>query len=207
MTNNGGYDDGYKYCPCFWGNSPSSLVQMLIKFKTDFNGAKILDLGCGEGKNAKYFASLGATVIAIDISSFAIKNAIASSPQFHTINWIHANVLDVDYLPTSFDVILMYGLLHCLPIQTDIIHLVSNVKRWVKPAGFVALANFNDRYQELNAHPGFNPLLLPHKFYSELFDGWDIKCCTDTDLTESHPHNNILHTHSMTRILAKKGSI
>jgi len=62
----------------------------------------------------------------------------------------------------------------------------------------------NSRYQELEAHPAFRPCLLSHAVYRELYSGWQFLHLSDTDLTEVHAHNNMLHTHSMTRMLARK---
>jgi predicted nicotinamide N-methyase len=56
----GGYDDGYSACPCFWGSSPGSLVRALLDNNPLLAGRAVLDLGCGEGKNANAFALAGA---------------------------------------------------------------------------------------------------------------------------------------------------
>jgi hypothetical protein len=56
----------------------------------------------------------------------------------------------------------------------------------------------------LSAHPGFSPCLLSHADYTTAFSGWEILADSDSDLTERHPHNNIEHTHALTRLLARK---
>jgi len=66
------------------------------------------------------------------------------------------------------------------------------------------LCAFNDRHQELEAHPGFSPTTVEHERYVKMFQGWGLVRCCDSDLTEVHPHNGIRHMHSMTRILARK---
>src|SRR5438105_6681125 len=70
---NGGYDDGYSRCACFWGRSPGSLVQRFIT-NVPCEGLRVLDLGCGEGKNAYALAHAGAAVTAVDCSELAIAN-------------------------------------------------------------------------------------------------------------------------------------
>jgi len=75
---NGGYDDGYRRSPCFWGTTPGSLVRLLADLVPSFEGFQILDAGCGEGKNAIFFAQRGAAVKAIDVSSLAFQNAYAA---------------------------------------------------------------------------------------------------------------------------------
>jgi 2-polyprenyl-3-methyl-5-hydroxy-6-metoxy-1,4-benzoquinol methylase len=65
LRSNGGYDDGYSRCACFWGRSPGSLVQRFIA-KVPCKGLRVIDLGCGEGKNAYALAHAGALVTAVD---------------------------------------------------------------------------------------------------------------------------------------------
>ena len=72
------------------------------------------------------------------------------------------------------------------------------------PGGFNVVCAFNARHQDLTAHPGFAPVLLPHDEYTALYTHWQLLHSTDSDLSEVHPHNGIRHTHSMTRIIARK---
>src|SRR5699024_1680372 len=57
-----GYDRGYRACPCFWGTAPSSIVQHAA---TLVAGTTAVDIGCGEGKNAAYLATIGYRVTAV----------------------------------------------------------------------------------------------------------------------------------------------
>jgi ubiquinone/menaquinone biosynthesis C-methylase UbiE len=60
-------------------NEPQKFFLRFLKFlkknKFDFKDKKVLDLGCGTGRNSNYLAELGADVSGIDISSSAIKIA------------------------------------------------------------------------------------------------------------------------------------
>ncbi len=49
----GGYDDGYRECPCFWGDEPGSLVRVLCDHIGPVRGFAVLDAGCGEGKGRR----------------------------------------------------------------------------------------------------------------------------------------------------------
>ena len=71
----GGYDSGYRACPCFWGSDPGSLVARLAEIIPSFEGFQVLDAGCGEGKNAFFLAAKGAVVQAYDISQLAVQHA------------------------------------------------------------------------------------------------------------------------------------
>lgn len=95
---NGGYEDGYKSCPCFWGGSPGSLIKAFLKEPSSCEGLSVLVLGCGEGKNAAAFASAGALVDAVDCSAQAIANGRRAFPH-SSIAWVVADA--VDYLRRS----------------------------------------------------------------------------------------------------------
>ena len=84
---NGGYDEGYSRCPCFWGKSAGSLVQRFISDIRSAQGLDVLDLGCGEGKNAYAFGRSGAAVVAVDCSELAIANGQREFPDAK-ISWL-----------------------------------------------------------------------------------------------------------------------
>src|SRR3954453_10231067 len=88
----GGYDDGYSACPCFWGTRPGTLVRQIADRLSDFRGLRVLDAGCGEGKNAVFLSELGATVLATDVSVRAIANARAAWGPTPGIEWRVASV-------------------------------------------------------------------------------------------------------------------
>jgi tellurite methyltransferase len=202
----GGYDNGYRACRCFWGTEPGSLVVKLSKVITSFRGLNVLDVGCGEGKNAMFFAARGAVVRAVDISEIAIARARELSSA-SGVNGILFDVKDVRNLrlsPDQFDVVVAYGLFHCLGDRSEIASICRQLQSAIRAGGYFILCAFNSRRQELTAHPGFTPTILGHEDYVGMFSGWEILDSTDKNLTEIHPNNGIEHTHSMTRLLAKK---
>lgn len=199
----GGYDVGYEASPCFWGREPGTFVKELAKRCVTLYGAHVLDAGCGEGKNAHFLASLGAHVVAIECSAAALANARALWPS-DKIEWIEGDIRSQQVVEQKFDVVVAYGLTHCLNGLDEIASLIQKLKRGTKPGGRNVLCAFNSRFQDLLAHPGFTPCLLQHETYLKAYEDWDIELVSDEDLTEVHPHNNIVHTHALTRILARR---
>jgi 2-polyprenyl-3-methyl-5-hydroxy-6-metoxy-1,4-benzoquinol methylase len=167
-------------------------------------GFKVLDAGCGEGKNTAYLAEKGAVVDAIDVSELAVHNGRVLWGNCSRIQWRVADVSTLPLPPRYYDIVIAYGLLHCAADRVTWANLVSALQRTTAPDGYHVICAFNDRYQELDAHPEFRPCLLAHSEYLEAYAGWHVVAASDSDLTERHPHNNIVHTHSMTRILARK---
>jgi tellurite methyltransferase len=205
MNKEGGYDSGYRVCPCFWGDQPGSLVKAFPDLGISIGvGCKVWDAGCGEGKNALHLARQGASVLATDVSAAAIENARKFWHDANRVEWQQADVLESRIQADSFDLVVMYGLLHCLPDAQSVRRFVEIAKASVKPRGVHVVVTFNDRRQELKAHPGFHPTLLPDSFFQELYSDWTMLHHTDLDLHETHPHNGIPHTHSMTRLVARK---
>ena len=200
----GGYDEGYESCACFWGREPGRLMIRLYEHLRTFAGLRVLDVGCGEGKNAAFLAGYGAEVTAIDVSPAAIRNAKLAWPELDGVVWEVANVGAVELVREDFDVVILYGLLHCLDSLDEVRAMIEKLARATRVGGYHVVCAFNDRRQELHAHPGFSPTLLKHETYLNLYRGWQHLLATDTDLHETHPHNNIPHTHSMTRIIAQK---
>lgn len=202
----GGYDIGYKSCPCFWGKEPGSMVKHLIRHIGNLSGLCVLDAGCGEGKNAAYLADGGALVRAIDVSTLALANAQRSWKNAVSITWEQADIRSVPLPAETYDIVIAYGLAHCLSCQQEVESTLAKLQKTTKVGGYHVFCSFNSRAQDLSAHPGLIPCLVPHKFFLSQYSQWSLLAATDDDLVEVHPHNNIKHTHSLTRLLAQKTS-
>lgn len=71
------YDKIAKEWTKIWGGSEHILVieEYLSMFMENLNGNKILDIGCGAGRDAEYFASKDYDVTSIDLSDEMLKIA------------------------------------------------------------------------------------------------------------------------------------
>src|SRR5215470_1918696 len=138
----GGYDDGYAACSCFWGREPGSLIRRLLERTADVGGLRILDAGCGEGKNAHAFAARAASVTAVDCSPLALRNARRAWPE-DQIDWVQADVRDIRWPPQTFDLVIAYGLLHCLAARPDIEDIEWRFKAATRSGGRHVICAFN----------------------------------------------------------------
>lgn len=198
----GGYEDGYVQCPCFWGEQPSSFVKLLVESLPSLSDHLVLDAGCGEGKNAAYLASLGARVIAIDVSVSALRNGRATFST-ENIQWGAVDVRHLGMPPGILDGVVMYGLLHCLESPAEIFRVIRMLQRSTRSSGFHVVCAFNTGTHDLEkSHPGFNPTLVSHSDYLDAYSNWETLIDTDSVLIESHPHNGVEHHHSLTRFIA-----
>lgn len=94
-------------------------------FANQIKGKKILELGCGDGLNALIMATLGADVIANDISTESenIINKAASALQIFNITPISGNFSDLFFEKSSFDFIVGKAFLHHLTHETESLYL------------------------------------------------------------------------------------
>ena len=200
----GGYDEGYESYPCFWGKEPSSLVRRVGEWVPSVQSLRVLDAGCGEGKNAAFLAEKGASVDAFDVSTLAIAHARHHFANASNVRFAVADIRDVSLLAASYDVVVAYGVLHCLPDEGAVRSVLARLATATRPGGLHVVCVFNDRSQDLSAHPELTPVLLSHAWYCQRYANWQVIEATDSDLTESHPHNERVHTHSMTRLVARQ---
>jgi hypothetical protein len=122
------------------------------------------------------------------------------------VHWELADARYVPLTPEGHDIVIAYGLLHCLESLEQVADVVMRLQRATRPGGFHVICAFNSRRQELDAHPGFCPVLLAHDAFLSMYSDWKVIFESDEDLHETHPHNNIPHTHSLTRLIAQKES-
>jgi tellurite methyltransferase len=200
----GGYDQGYTRCSCFWGREPGALVRSFLATTSSLRNLSVVDLGCGEGKNAYTLARSGARVIALDCSEAAIANG-RKAFQDVQIDWLVADAKE--YLSShgdKFDLVIMYGLLHCLPSEESIAEIIQLALQRTRSNGVHLVVVFNDGPHDLSAHLGLFPTLLPHDFYLGQYAGQSTEFQTNSLIHETHPHNNIPHFHSLSRLVVRK---
>jgi len=193
----------------FWENKPAKYVRLFTEsINHDLTNFSVLDLGAGEGKNAVYLASLGSRVIAIDISSialskFSLQNNFEQCK--NNIDTINCNILDVDYEECQFDLVIAYGILHCLSNQKQIELIIGKIKKWIKPNGYFIGATFTNKIPppDIQEYLEFDSF-LPEGTFEQLFAKWKIIYSEDEIITETHPTSKIPHEHSITRLIAQK---
>ena len=60
------YDEKYNQKSYYWGKLPSAICFEILKIMPPVRSLNLLDIGCGEGRNAVFFARNGYNVTAFD---------------------------------------------------------------------------------------------------------------------------------------------
>ena len=70
------YEKWYECDGYYWGTEPAGFLDELIALCPPSKDKKVLDIGCGEGKDAVYMAAKGYTVSAFDVTENGIRKTI-----------------------------------------------------------------------------------------------------------------------------------
>jgi len=203
-TDVGGCDAGYRTSSCLWGRAPEPLVVALGE-RTAMAGLRVLDAGCGEGRNAVHLARLGALVTAMDVSALALAHARAAWPAEPGVRWLRADVRSADLGSGRYDVVICDSLLHWLPSPEAAHALLARLRRATRPGGWHVVCAFNDRAQQLAGHTNPPRCLLGHEDIVASYASAELVEVLDTDVSSVHADQPELHRHSVTALLARIG--
>lgn len=134
------YDSRYSRDGSYWGDEPHELAVALAGYLRE--GARVLDLGCGEGQSAAYLARKGLSVTAVDISAVGIGKAAERADSLGTN--VKTEVADIrEYLerPGTFEAIMCLNVLQFVPADR-IRRVIDRIRKKISPGGYAAVASF-----------------------------------------------------------------
>ena len=124
----------------FWsGTKDHDVAQNYEAFLGPFAKEKkldILDLGCGPGRDVKYFLSLGHAVVGLDGS----KVFCSMAQQYTGCQILHQKFLSLKLAPHSFDGIFANASLFHVP-STELSRVLYDLHTALKPGGVLFLSN------------------------------------------------------------------
>lgn len=196
------YEEEYKGDDYYWGIVPSKMCYRVLELMPPVRPLKLLDIGCGEGKDAVFFARNGYNVTAFDISDAGIEKTkrLAEKIGVH-VHVFKADLLDFR-LDTSFDILFSSGVLHYIkPELRD--KIFNNYKQYTNPNGLHVFNVFVQKpfiapppEKEPNAFKWYSGELASH------YHDWLLQDCSEVvfDCNSS----SIPHQHAMSKIVARK---
>ena len=131
---------------------------------------RVIDLGCGSGENAIFFAMAGLEVVGVDGSPEAIRQARDKARKRGvSIRFDVADVLDLGEHHKSFDTATDSGVFHVFDDE-DRHRYATSVRGVLRPGGHLFLLCFSER------QPGdWGPRRVTQRELRETFtDGWNV---------------------------------
>lgn len=132
------YDKLYGETPRALGDPTPAIVAFFEQLPPP--RLRVLDVGCGQGRDALFIARLGHSVVGVDISANGIKDLVRSAAkEALPIETIVADI--VSYRPDGdFDVVLIDRALHMLP-EADRLAVLARLIGHVAPRGWLLIAD------------------------------------------------------------------
>jgi cyclopropane fatty-acyl-phospholipid synthase-like methyltransferase len=139
------WDQRYSAPEYIFGTSPNLFLasrQHLFK-----PGDRVLDIACGEGRNSVWLASLGCTVLGMDVSPLALNKARQlAADRGVTVAWQEADVRSWQWQPDAFDAVVCIFIQFADPSQRA--RLFSGLQTTLKLGGKLVLQGYTPKQVE-----------------------------------------------------------
>jgi cyclopropane fatty-acyl-phospholipid synthase-like methyltransferase len=143
------FDEIYEGAPHYFGREPSQLVSRFRHLIPE--GARVLDIGVGQGRNAIFLARHGAVVVGVDTSRVGLDavRALAEAEGLD-VDLCHTDIMEYRPGEAAFDAVLAQGIVPILK-REDVDRLFERIDDWTRSGGLVFVSTYltlNERYRE-----------------------------------------------------------
>jgi tellurite methyltransferase len=196
------YEEAYKKDEYFWGIEPSGMCLKVLELMPPTRPLKLLDIGCGEGKDAVFFARCGYDVSAFDISDAGLDKVkkLADNSRVH-VKAFKADIQDFR-LEEKFDILYSSGVLHYIkPGLRD--EIMESYKSHVHTGGLAAFHVFVNKPfipRSPDSKKGESNWWKSGELFTYFHD-WRIEDCSEYifDCNSS----GVAHKHAANRLYAR----
>lgn len=196
------YEKKYDSQEYYWGIAPNRLCYEVMKHRPPTKPYRVLDIGCGEGKDAVFFAKNGYIVSAFDASEKGLEKARELARLHHVdINFFQADINEYE-LNDEYDIIFSSGVFHYLtPNRRKT--FIQSLKEHTTVKGIHALNVFvkkpfietapDSEESELRNEPWYSGELMQH-YHDWMFHKYeeDIWNCNSGGIPHKHCTNRMI---------------
>ena len=180
------WDASYRDGPAPWdvGRPQSAIVR--VASEGGIAGA-VLDAGCGTGENALHVASLGFSVLGVDVAETALANARQKAKDRRIdVEFAVADALHLERLGRTFDTVLDCGLFHTFDDEDERSAYVASLASVTRRDATLYVLCFSDEGPDTGPHP-ISQQMLRASFDSR--DRWNV-VAIEPDRVETRFHDH-----------------
>jgi SAM-dependent methyltransferase len=161
------WDASYRDGPAPWDIGRPQPAVVRLAAEGAFSGV-VLDAGCGTGENALHLASLGLSVVGVDVAetALAIAREKAAARGFG-VEFTAADAFALERLGRRFDTVLDCGLFHTFD-ESERPRYVASLASVIEHGGALYVVCFSDDGPETGPHP------VSEDELRTAFHGWNI---------------------------------
>lgn len=201
------WEEGYRTNSRPFGPPSLEILELLDRLP---RRAGVLDLGCGDGRDAIPLARAGHRVTAVDRSRWALaalrRAAVREGSSIEDEEPLGIEVVEADLSTMcpldDYDLIIAHGVLHLLPPE-ERDSLMERMKKHTKPGGWNVIAAFTDRIPPPPDIAALCQGLLEEEELLLRYGDWEIDAFRSYTLEDRHPAG-ITHTHPINKLVARR---
>ncbi|MBT7609870.1 MAG: class I SAM-dependent methyltransferase [Bacteriovoracaceae bacterium] len=145
------WDKKYSNTQYLFGKKPAKFLAKNYEYIKQ--GAHVLDMGMGEGRNAVFLARKGYKVTGVDISSVAVKKSRALAREFGVrINGIVASLEKYRIPEETLDAIICFYYVDR--------NLNKKMTKWLKPGGVLIYEAYTDLQRQIKGYQKYDKRYL-----------------------------------------------
>lgn len=205
-----------------WLQKPIKTVEEILPLFDQYKKIRILDLGCGVGRNSIYaaerFLHVDCRVDCVDLLEIAIQKLLQNAREHQVIskiNGIHQSMEEYEIKKEFYDLIMAVSALEHIETEKKFSEKLQEIKEGVSKNGIVCLV-INSNIREMNLEtkeeiePQFEVNLATHKvqkYLEDMFSGWEILKSLVSEQEYDIPRENFishLHTEVVTYVMRCK---
>ncbi len=198
------YDGVYAKEEFYWGKEPNRLCRQAVTLFSpeEAKGARVIDLGCGEGKDLIHFAKHGFDATGVDISLPGLAKARrwAAEEQL-VIRTTQADLADFR-LQETYDLVYASGTLTYLP-PTLRAEIFDHYKQHTRVGGYNAFNAFVEK-PYIDIAPDWGGDEHPFRSGELLLYYWDWEIVSFQEVVFDCNSSGVPHRHAMDVLIARK---
>jgi len=179
------WDASYHDGPAPWDVGQPQPAVVRLASRGAFTGT-VLDAGCGTGENALHIATLGLSVLGVDVAETALSMARKkAADRGIEIEFAAADAFHLERLERTFDTVLDCGLFHTCDADERLIY-VASLASVTAHGGTLYVLCLSDEGPEIGPHP-VSEAELRAAFHAG--NGWEI-VAVESDRIQTRFHGD-----------------